>query len=203
MPGGLGRRLGRGQRDLELLGGLLARLADDAVRLEQTLASGAQLLDLLARLAPAAGEVLQDPLAHDLRFGDHLASGGLARLDLGGGVGCGQRAQLVGLLGDRRGGRVGLGRALLEERVGFAPHADGFLLALAHEARGFGLGPGTQLGGGLARRLEDARDLVAERGGQAGIVDDAGLLGGPLGVGEARLELEHPLVGGAQLRSRS
>ena len=42
--GGLGRRLGRRQGDLELLGGSFHRLAHDAVRVEETLAAGASSL---------------------------------------------------------------------------------------------------------------------------------------------------------------
>ena len=115
--GPFGRGLGRRHGHPQLLGRLLNRLTDDLVGLQQTLATDPELFDLATQDLAATDEVLQDPAADGLGFGDHRPPPALRVLQLGGHVdpGLGQRR----LQGGDGGPQLGL------PLLGLAQAADG------------------------------------------------------------------------------
>jgi hypothetical protein len=71
-PDGICSRFGFGSGSLELVGYFIEGAAYNEVRIEKTLASGAQLIDLDGREVAAPGKVSEDRFAHILGGLDHF-----------------------------------------------------------------------------------------------------------------------------------
>ena len=115
-PGQLlcGARLDLDQR----LGRVTERALDDAVRVEQPVAPGAQLVDLSLEQHASSTEVGEDPLAHRARLVDEITTRCLRSVDLGTGGRDGLLARGGDLGGDRGAqlGDLGLGGRTLVRR---------------------------------------------------------------------------------------
>ena len=175
-PGGrVGRQPRVGQRGGQLVGGLVDGAAHHRVGLQQPLATGVELLDLLARLLATHRQVAQHALADRLRLRDHLlalgaraaASSCSASSRVRSRSRCALVAERLGLLG-----RLGPDQRRRFLRLGLAPVE-------------LGAGLGDQrvvLGGGFGQpALGVAHRLGARLGRfEGGVGDDP--LGGRLGL---------------------
>ena len=179
--GGLGRDPGLVFGVSELGGDVVERAPHGLVGLEQPVAPGQQLLDLDLGGPPAAGEITDDALPHDLGFGDHLPAAGF------GGVELGLHAVVDGLgVGLCRGpdvGRhlVGFLDAAGEHVLGFEPQAGALFVGLLDHARHALFGLRAHVGRRLARAAQDAHRLLAESGRERGLIELR------MGEGAARL----------------
>ena len=184
------------------------RALHDSVGIEQTIATGAQLLELAGQQLSALGEIVDDAFAQAPGLFDHREALFTRTVELGtglaldarpevGGVVIGRRAHLGrALVGDPHeiGGpllgflehsvrdRLGLGRPLPQHLFGLLAQALRFLVGLVDEAGGALLRLGADVGRGLAGRPQQPGRLLAERVEQRLLVER-------LGRAEAGLEL--------------
>ena len=173
--GPLAASLGLGRR--QLFGDLVEGAAHNAVRVEQTISSDLQLLDLGLAHAPPAGEIGKDPLAHRLRLGHHLATAPPRRFELGLGFAVDAVAELRDLLfrrpPDARRDLLGLLDPPREQAVGFGPHARRLLLGLSHHPGDLQLGASGHVARRLVGRPQHPGRLLTEVG-EEGVVVGAG-----------------------------
>ena len=152
-----------GRREVDVLGQLAERreLGDDVgghetrpfERLNESVSSVDQLVDLLAGEVAAARQLAEHSLAVGASLLDHLPALLLGHLQLGLGVLLGVAAPAGSLA------------------VGLVAEVLGILACLAHHSFGGFLRLGPDRRGALARRLEDARRLLAEQAGQRLVVE--------------------------------
>lgn len=183
-----------GKRHLQLGGRRRGQPRDGSQRVEESLASGIQLLDLTSQCSASLGELGQQPLSQCVRLGpgsiDDGGGFGLCFFDLG----SGGETQL-GDLGIRRLSlRSRLSRGLLtcgsDERLGVHSSLLEELGGSGSRPMGVLLGPGAEIGRGQARGLEDPCGLLTEHRGELALVEDRTRL---RGVGRHRaLFLEAP-----------
>ena len=142
----------------------------------QPIATVDELLDLLAGEVAPAGQLGEHPLAVGARLLDHLPALLLGHRQLGLGVG------------------GGIGAAPAGFQLGLLAHALSLLAGLAQQPRGPLLGLGPDRRRALARRLQDARRLLAEQAGGRVVVDDRTAVGDGDRLRRPQLALEEALA---------
>ena len=200
---GAGHRSRRRRARLDLrerLGRFEERALHDSVGIEQTVATGAQLLELTGQQLSPLGEIVDDAFAQAPGLFDHREALFTRTVELGtrlaldarpevGGVVVGGGAHLDrALVGDPHeiGGpllgflehpvrnRLGLGRPLPQHLFRVVAQALGFLVGLVNQAGRAFLGLGADVGCGLAGRSQQPGRLLAERVEQRLLVERLG-----------------------------